>query len=39
MVIGLVFAEEAVRVICVYAPQGEKPNAQKERFYEEMARE
>ena len=39
MVIGLVFEEEVVRVICAYAPQSGKPDAEKERFYEEMARE
>ena len=37
MTIGLVFKEEMVRVICAYAPQSEKPDAEKERFYEEMA--
>ena len=36
--IGLVFGEEVVRVICAYAPQSGKPDAEKERFYEEMAR-
>ena len=39
MAIGLAFEEEVVTVICVYAPQSEKPDAEKERFYEEMARE
>ena len=39
MAIGLVFEEEVVRVICAYAPQNGKPDAEKERFYEEMARE
>ena len=39
MAIGLVFGEEVVRVICAYAPQSGKPDAEKERFYEEMARE
>ena len=39
MAIGLAFGEEVVRVICAYAPQSEKPDAEKERFYEEMARE
>ena len=38
MAIGLVFEEEVVRVICAYAPQNGKPDAE-ERFYEEMARE
>ena len=38
MAIGLVFEEEVVRVICAYAPQSGKPDAE-ERFYEEMARE
>ena len=28
-----------LRVICAYAPQSGKPDAEKERFYEEMARE
>ena len=37
--IGLVFGEEMVRVICAYAPQSGKPDSEKERFYEEMARE
>ena len=39
MAIGLVFEEEVVRVICAYAPQSEKPDNEKKRFYEEMARE
>ena len=39
MAIGLVFEEEMVRVICAYAPQSGKPDAEKERFCEEMARE
>ena len=39
MAIGLVFEEEMVRVICAYAPLTEKPEAEKERFYQEMARE
>ena len=39
MAIGLVFEKEVVRVICAYAPQSGKPDAEKERFYEEMARE
>ena len=38
LAIGLVFEEEVVRVICAYAPQSGKPDAE-ERFYEEMARE
>ena len=37
MAIGLVFGEEVVRVICAYAPQSGKPDAEK-RFYEEMTR-
>ena len=39
MAIGLVSGEEVVRVICAYAPQSGKPDAEKERFHEEMARE
>ena len=39
MAVGLVFGEEVVRVICAYAPQSKKPDAEKERFYENMARE
>ena len=39
MAIGLVFGKEVVRVICAYAPQSGKPDAEKERFYEEMASE
>ena len=39
MVIGFVFGEEVVRMICAYAPQSGKPDSEKERFYEEMARE
>ena len=39
MAIGLVFEEEVVRIICAYAPQSGKPDAEKEIFYEEMARE
>ena len=38
MAIGLVF-EEVVRVKYAYAPQSGKPDAEKERCYEEMARE
>ena len=38
MAIGLVFKKEVVRVVCAYAPQSGKPDAE-ERFYEEMARE
>ena len=37
MAIGLVCKEEVVRVICAYAPQSGKPDAEKERFYEEIA--
>ena len=33
------FEEEVVRVICAYAPQSGKPDAEKERFYKEMTRE
>ena len=39
MAIGLVFGEEVVRVICAHQPQSGKPDAEKKRFYEEMARE
>ena len=39
MAIGLVFKKEVVRVICAYAPQSGKSDAEKKRFYEEMARE
>ena len=39
MAIGLLFGEEVVRVVCAYAPQSEKSDGEKERFYEEMARE
>ena len=39
MAIGLVFGEEVVKTICAYTPQRGKPDAEKERFYEEMARE
>ena len=28
-----------MRVICAHAPQSDKPDAEKERFSEEMARE
>ena len=38
MTIGLVFGEEVVK-ICAYAPQSEKPDAEKKRFYEETVRE
>ena len=37
--IGLVLEEEVVRVICAHAPQSGKPDAEKERFYEKLARE
>ena len=40
IVIGLVFGEEVVKIIiCAYALQIGKPNAEKESLYEEMARE
>ena len=39
MAIGLVFKKEVVTVVCAYAPQSGKPDAEKEIFYEEMARE
>ena len=39
MAIGLVFGEEVVRVMCAYASQSGNPDAEKKRFYEEMARE
>ena len=39
MAIGLVFEEEVVRIICAYASRSGKPDAEKERFYEEMVRE
>ena len=38
MAIGLVFGEDVVKIICAYTPQSGKPGAEKERFYEEMAR-
>ena len=38
MAIGLVLGEEVVKIICAYAPQSGKSDAEK-RFYEEMARE
>ena len=39
MAIGLVVGEEVVRMMCAYAPQSGKPDSEKERFSEEMARE
>ena len=39
MAIGLVFGEEVMKIICAYAPQSGKLDAEKERFYEEVARE
>ena len=39
MAIELVFGEEVVKTICAYAPRSKKPDAEKERCYEEMARE
>ena len=39
MAIGLVVAEEVVKIICACAPQSGKPDAEKEKFYEEMAHE
>ena len=39
MAIELLFGEDVMRVICAYAPHSGKPDAEKERFYEEMARE
>ena len=39
MAIGLVFGEEVGKIICAYAPQSEKPDDEKDRFYEEVARE
>ena len=39
MTIELMCEEEVVRVICACAPQSGKPDPEKERFYEEMARE
>ena len=39
MQIALVFGEEVARVICAYAPQSGKPDSEKERFYEDIARE
>ena len=36
---GLLFGEKVVKITCAYAPQCGKPDAKKERFYEEMARE
>ena len=39
MSIGLVVGEEVVKIISAYAPQSGKPDAEKEGFYEEMARE
>ena len=35
MAIGLVCGKEVVKVICAYAPQSGKPDAEKERFYKE----
>ena len=39
MAIGMVFREEVVKIICADVPQSGKPDAEKKRFYEEMARE
>ena len=37
MAIVSVFGEETVRVMCAYASQSGKSDAEKKRFYEEMA--
>ena len=39
MAIGIVFGEEVVKIICAYAPRSEKPDAEQERFFEEMVHE
>ena len=36
MTICLIFLEEMIQVICVYAPKSGKPNIQKDKFYDEL---
>ena len=39
MTICLIFGEETIRVICVYASQNGKPEIQKDKFYDELVYE
>ena len=39
MASGLVFAKELIKITCAFAPQSRKPDAEKERFYKEIALE
>ena len=36
MTMCLIFREEMIQVMCVYAPQSEKPDIQKDKFYDEL---
>ena len=39
MTMCLIFGEEMIRVICVYAPQNKKPDIQKHEFYDKLIHE
>ena len=36
MTMHLIFEEETIWVICIYAPQSGKPDIQKDKFYNEL---
>ena len=39
MAMVLIFEKGVIRVTCAYGPHSERPDAEKDRFYDEMARE
>ena len=39
MTMCLIFWKEMIRLICVYLPQSEKPDIQKDKFYDELVHE
>ena len=39
MTMCLIFREEMIQMICVYAPQSGKPDTQKDKFYDQMIHE
>ena len=36
MTMCLIFMEKIIQVICIYAPQNDKPYIQKDKFYDEL---
>ena len=39
MVVVIIFGKKVIRIVCAYAPQCGRSMSEKEKFYEEIARE